>query len=97
MFAGSFALICLMVATVVNREVKEPIDTGISSALVDPDPTLYMNYTPTTPTYLSEPGPWSPLVARKMEVAVTLTLVVGIIQVSAIDSHYYHYTRQIIN
>ena len=75
-----------MVATVVNREVIDNTATPTTPPTTA-NATLQSLSTLTTPnmtspTTASVPsGAWPPLIAKKMEVAVTLSFAVGIIQV----------------
>ena len=78
-FTGSFAVICLMVAQVIERELQNmSFDENLSAA-----PTgSSLNSTmapPSQPTGSS----WTPLDAKKMEIAVSLTMLIGIMQVSS--------------
>ena len=70
---GSFAVICLMVAQVVEREVGSmplsPSPTPANGSMSSPSPTG------------ASAGLWTPLESAKMEVAISLSLLVGIIQV----------------
>ena len=70
---GSFAVICLMVAQVVEREVGSmplsPSPTPGNGSMSSPSPTG------------ASTGLWTPLESAKMEVAISLSLLVGIIQV----------------
>ena len=71
---GSFAVICLMVAQVVEREV--------GSMPLDPSPTPG-NYSVSSPTPAdSGSGLWTPMESMKLEIAISLSLLVGIIQVT---------------
>ena len=70
---GSFAVICLMVAQVVEREV------GSLSLAPSPSPGNVSVPSP-TPTDTSS-GLWTPIESVKMEIAISLSLLVGIIQV----------------
>ena len=77
-FTGSFAVICLMVAQVIERELQNmSFNENLSAA-----PTgSSLNSTmapPSQPTGSS----WTPLDAKKMEIAVSLTVLIGIMQVS---------------
>ncbi|XP_020612029.1 solute carrier family 26 member 6-like isoform X1 [Orbicella faveolata] len=70
---GSFAVICLMVAQVVEREV--------GSLPLEPSPTPG-NSSMSSPTPSGSGGAlWTPMDSMKLEVAVSLSLLVGIIQV----------------
>ena len=70
---GSFAVICLMVAQVVDREV--------GSLSLDPSPTPgNVSVSSPTPADTSS-GLWTPIESVKMEIAISLSLLVGIIQV----------------
>lgn len=73
---GSFAVICLMVAQVCEREV------AALSLAVEPSPTPgnSSGSTPLSPTTTS--GLWSPIDAIKLEVAITLAFLVGVIQIA---------------
>lgn len=71
---GSFAVICLMVAQVVEREV--------GSLPLEPSPTPG-NSSMSSPTPSGSGGAlWTPMDSMKLEVAVSLSLLVGIIQVA---------------
>ena len=70
---GSFAVICLMVAQVVEREVGHmpatPSPAPGNSSMPSPSPTS------------GGSALWSPYDSAKLEVAISLSLLVGIIQV----------------
>ena len=72
---GSFAVICLMVASVVEREVANmsiepsPTPTPINGSMPSPVPTT------------ASSGLWSPVDAMKLKVAISLACLIGIIQV----------------
>ncbi|XP_078370071.1 prestin-like isoform X2 [Oculina patagonica] len=71
---GSFAVICLMVAQVVDREV--------GSLSLEPSPTPgNVSVSSPTPTDTSS-GLWTPIESVKIEIAISLSLLVGIIQVA---------------
>lgn len=71
---GSFAVICLMVAQVVEREV--------GSQPLDPTPTPG-NSSMSSPTPSGSGGAlWTPIDSMKLEIAISLSLFVGIIQVA---------------
>lgn len=82
---GSFAVICLMVAQVVDREV------GSLSLEPSPSPGNVSVSSP-TPTDTSS-GLWTPIESVKIEIAISLSLLVGIIQVM-----YFHelYLRSLV-
>ncbi|PFX33451.1 sulfate anion transporter 1-like isoform X1 [Stylophora pistillata] len=69
---GSFAVICLMVAQVVEREVGSmplaPTPTPGNDSMSSPSPT-------------EGTALWTPEMSAKMEVALSLSLLVGIIQI----------------
>lgn len=66
-FPGAFPVVCMMIAQVVNREVSKSND-------------LQATYNSTAnPTSLE--SVWSPYEAKKLEIAVTLALIIGFIQV----------------
>ena len=76
--AGSFAVICLMVAQVCEREV------GSHSEKSSPSPASAnaSSFGSADNTSSSTGnGLWSPIDTLKMEVAVTLSFLVGIFQV----------------
>lgn len=72
---GSFAVICLMVASVVEREVANmsfepsPTPTPMNGSMPSPVPTT------------ASSGLWSPVDAMKLKVAISLACLIGIIQV----------------
>ncbi|KAK3733499.1 hypothetical protein QZH41_008730, partial [Actinostola sp. cb2023] len=71
---GSFPVVCMMIAEVVEREVLKV--NGF-------EPTLHNNATNTsnpTPTPLG--SLWSPLENKKLEIAVSLALLIGLMQVA---------------
>ena len=71
---GSFAVICLMVAQVCEREV--------ASMSFDSTPAPG-NHTGSSPSPPSTSGSlWSPRDAAKLEIAISLSFLIGIIQVS---------------
>ena len=71
---GSFAVICLMVAQVCEREV--------ASMSFDSTPAPG-NLTGSSPSPPSTSGSlWSPRDAAKLEIAISLSFLIGIIQVS---------------
>ena len=71
---GSFAVICLMVAQVCEREVAS------MSFASTPAPG---NHTGSSPSPPSTSGSlWSPRDAAKLEIAISLSFLIGIIQVS---------------
>ena len=69
---GSFAVICLMVAQVCEREV--------GSLILEPSPTPG-NGSSTSPPPDTTNSLWTPVDAIKLEIAVSLSMLVGIIQV----------------
>ena len=71
---GSFAVICLMVAQVVEREV--------GSLPVDPSPTPGNSSMPSPTPSGSGGALWTPRESMKLGIAVSLSLLVGIIQVT---------------
>ncbi|XP_073252722.1 prestin-like [Porites lutea] len=69
---GSFAVICLMVAQVCEREV----------ALMSFDPTPTPgNSTGPSPSPTPSSSLWTPKDAAKLEIAITLSFLIGIIQI----------------
>lgn len=70
---GSFAVICLMVAQVVDREV--------GSLSLDPSPTPGNSSASSPPPTDTSSGLWTPIESVKMEIAISLSLLVGFIQV----------------
>lgn len=70
---GSFAVICLMVAQVVDREV--------GSLSLDPSPTPGNGSASSPPPTDTSSGLWTPIESVKMEIAISLSLLVGFIQV----------------
>ncbi|EDO49691.1 predicted protein [Nematostella vectensis] len=70
---GSFAVICLMVAQVSEREVQSYTPTPLTTPITAP-----YNASSSQPPMV---GPWSELDSRKMEIAVTLALLIGIMQI----------------
>ena len=80
-------MICLMTAAVINREVQNMGVATTSAAPIDSSQGLVASPTVTASNLtLVGGGHWSPLDARKMGIAVTLTLVVGLIQVCFVCS-----------
>ena len=71
--AGSFAVICLMVAQVCEREV--------GSMSLEPSPTPGNGSGSSPPSPGTTNGLWTPIDAIKLEIAVSLAMLVGIIQV----------------
>lgn len=71
---GSFAVICLMVAQVVEREV--------GSLPLDPTPTPGNSSMPSPTPSGSGGALWTPIESMKLEIAISLSLLVGIIQVA---------------
>jgi len=70
---GSFAVICLMVAQVCEREV--------GSMSLEPSPTPGNGSGSSPPSPGTTNGLWTPIDAIKLEIAVSLAMLVGIIQV----------------
>ena len=69
---GSFAVICLMVAQVCEREV--------GSLVLEPSPAPGNGSSSSLPPDTAN-GLWTPVDAIKLEIAVSLSMLVGIIQV----------------
>ncbi|XP_031549091.1 sulfate transporter-like [Actinia tenebrosa] len=72
---GSFAVICLMVAQVCEREVLKIEGLGPSVSSVQ-------NMTNSSPTLLPDGMMWSPFDAKKIKIAVSLALLIGFMQVA---------------
>ena len=66
-------MICLMVAKVVEREV--------GSMSVEPSPTPGNSSMASPSSPVASDGLWSPTDANKLEIAVSLSFLVGVIQV----------------
>ncbi|KAK3733500.1 hypothetical protein QZH41_008731, partial [Actinostola sp. cb2023] len=86
---GTFAVVCLMIGSVVEREVPD-INEPSTSAPYPLSTLMSPNFTTSTPDFTnlvvkvisnaSNPNPEDMLAAKRIEVAVTLALLVGIIQ-----------------
>ena len=73
---GSFAVICLMVASVCEREVAK------YSFETTPTPTpMNGSMTSAIPTTTASAALWSPVDAMKLKIAISLACLIGIIQV----------------
>ena len=70
---GSFAVICLMVAQVCEREAGRLV--------LKPSPTPG-NGSSSSPPPDTANGLWTPVDATKLEIAVSLSMLVGVIQVT---------------
>ncbi|XP_068719707.1 prestin-like isoform X1 [Montipora capricornis] len=71
---GSFAVICLMVAQVCERE--------LSSMTVETSPASSNSSDTSPPPQTASNSLWTPIDAIKLEIAVTLSFLVGIIQIA---------------
>jgi len=95
---GTFAVVCLMIGSVVEREVPDINEPSTSAPY--PLSTLSPNFTTSTPDFTnlvvkvisnaSNPNPEDKIAAKRIEVAVTLALLVGIIQVRKSKTIFSH-------